>query len=89
MVPLPEERSTAKPRKTGITMMVDFSLPVGRLEDMLGLVGPYVDLIKIAVGTARLYRELGRATLDLARRMDGSPADALTALEALLTAPED
>ena len=57
MVSLPETRSTVKPRHTGITMMVDFNLPVGRLEDLFGLVGPHVDLIKIAVGTARLYRE--------------------------------
>ena len=57
MVPLTVNRTVEKPRLTGITMMVDFHLPVGRLEDMLGLIGPYVDLIKIAVGTARLYRE--------------------------------
>jgi len=57
MVPLPEERSTTKPRTTGLTMMVDFGLPVGKLEDLLVLVGPHVDLIKIAVGSARLYRE--------------------------------
>ncbi len=57
MVPLPPERSTEKPRETGLTMMVDFSMPIGRLEDLLGLIGPYVDLIKIAVGTARLYYE--------------------------------
>ena len=57
MVPLPEGRSTLKPRETGLTMMVDFGMPVGKLEDLLGLVGPHVDLIKIAVGSARLYRE--------------------------------
>ena len=57
MVPLPEARSTQKPRKTGITMMVDFGTPVGKLEDLLGLIGPHVDLIKIAVGSARLYRD--------------------------------
>lgn len=56
-VALPPERSTAKPRRTGLTMMVDFGQPVGKLEDLLGLIGPHVDLIKIAVGTARLYRE--------------------------------
>lgn len=57
MVPLPEERSTLKPRTTGLTMMVDFGVPVGKLEDLFVLVGPHVDLIKIAVGSARLYRE--------------------------------
>ena len=56
-IPLPAERSTTKPRTTGLTMMLDFGVPVGRLEDLLTLVGPYVDLIKIAVGTSRIYRE--------------------------------
>ncbi len=57
MVPLPSERSVDKPRKTGFTMVVDFGMPLGALEDLLGLVGPYVDLLKIAVGSARLYSE--------------------------------
>ncbi len=57
MVSLPAARSTQKPRKTGITMMVDFGAPVGKLEDLLSLVGPHVDLIKIAVGSARLYSD--------------------------------
>ena len=57
MVSLPESRSTQKPRKTGITMMVDFGVPVGKLEDLLDLIGPHVDLIKIAVGSARLYSD--------------------------------
>ena len=65
MVPLPEARSTKKPRKTGITMMVDFGTPLGKLEDLLGLIGPHVDLIKIAVGSARLA----------APRRYGPPAD--------------
>jgi predicted short-subunit dehydrogenase-like oxidoreductase (DUF2520 family) len=38
---------------------------------------------------ARLYRELGRTTLDLARRLDGFPQDALTALQATLAESED
>jgi phosphosulfolactate synthase len=56
-VELPAERSTTKPRTTGLTMMLDFGVPVGRLEDLLTLVAPHVDLIKIAVGTSRIYRE--------------------------------
>ena len=57
MVSLPEARSTEKPRKTGITMMVDFGAPIGKLEDLLSLIGPHEDLIKIAVGSARLYSD--------------------------------
>ena len=56
MVPLPPERST-KPRTTGITMMMDWGLAHRRAEDYMELQAPYVDLVKIVVGTARLYPE--------------------------------
>ncbi len=56
MVPLPADRSR-KPRRTGITMMMDWGLPPGRAEDNMALLAPYVDLVKIVVGTARLYPE--------------------------------
>ena len=57
MVDLPAERSTTKPRPKGFTMMVDFGLPLGNIEDRLKLIGPYVDFAKVAVGTSRLYPE--------------------------------
>ena len=56
MVPLPASRST-KPRKTGLTMMMDWGLPMNRAADCMDLLAPYVDLVKIVVGTARLYPE--------------------------------
>ena len=56
MIPLPKERSV-KPRRTGLTMMMDWGLPFGRAEDNMTLLAPYVDLVKIVVGTARLYPE--------------------------------
>ncbi|MBT5514682.1 MAG: hypothetical protein HOK25_11440 [Rhodospirillaceae bacterium] len=56
MVPLPAERSQ-KPRTTGLTMMMDWGLAHGRAEDYLELLEPYVDLVKVVVGTARLYPE--------------------------------
>ena len=74
MVDLPAERSTAKPRRKGFTMMVDFGLPLGNLEDRLELVAPYLDLGKVAVGTSRLYPEdLLRAKLDLYKRYEVRP----------------
>ena len=54
-IELPPERSTQKPRKTGLTMMADWGLPLRHQEDMLGLGGRYVDFAKIVTGTARLY----------------------------------
>ena len=56
-VPLPVERSTAKPRRKGLTMMMDWGLPLGQQEDWLDLLAPVVDLAKLVVGTARLYEE--------------------------------
>ena len=55
MVPLPAARSTAKPRHAGLTMMMDWGLPMQHLEDTLDLAAPYIDLGKIVAGTARLY----------------------------------
>lgn len=67
-VPLPQERSV-KPRKSGMTMMMDWGLGLERMSDHLGLVGPYVDLVKIVVGTARLYsRPYLLRKLDLYRK---------------------
>ncbi len=56
MVPLPEARST-KPRTIGLTMMMDWGLAYRRAEDYMEMLEPYVDLVKIVVGTARLYPE--------------------------------
>ena len=56
MVPLPEARST-KPRTVGLTMMMDWGLAYRRAEDYMEMLEPYVDLVKIVVGTARLYPE--------------------------------
>ena len=68
-VELPHERSVKKPRRSGLTMMVDFGLPHGQVADTLAMAADYIDLGKIAVGTARLY-DLGylRRKLALYRR---------------------
>lgn len=54
---LPSDRATGKPRTTGLTMMIDMGLPPGFVADSLRVVAPYVDLVKIFVGSARLYDE--------------------------------
>jgi len=56
-VPLPAQRSTSKPRRTGLTMMMDWGLPLGIQREWLELQAQFVDLAKIVVGTARLYEE--------------------------------
>ena len=57
MIPLPAERSSEKPRQRGLTMMMDWGLPLGIQREWLELQAQYVDLAKIVVGTARLYEE--------------------------------
>jgi phosphosulfolactate synthase len=56
MVPLPAARSS-KPRRSGLTMVVDQGLPLAQQADLLQLAGEYADLAKIKTGTARLYAE--------------------------------
>lgn len=56
-VPLPDARSARKPRRRGLTMMIDAGLPLGYQRDLLAVAGAYVDLAKIKTGSARLYAE--------------------------------
>ncbi len=53
---LTEHRSIRKPRRTGQTMVIDMGCGPQALRDQLRVIGPYVDLAKFAVGSARLYR---------------------------------
>ena len=46
-----------KPRRQGITMMVDWGLPPAFQVDALRTVAPYVDLAKIAVGIGALFEQ--------------------------------
>jgi phosphosulfolactate synthase len=73
-VDLPAARSQHKPRRKGLTMVVDFGLPVRYAEDVLDLAGRYIDLMKIAVGTSRLYEsDTLRRKLDLYRGRGARP----------------
>jgi len=54
-VPLDARRSAAKPRRTGLSMVIDDGLPMAVAESLLEMAAPYIDLMKIKTGTARLY----------------------------------
>jgi len=47
---LPER--TAKPRRTGVTHVLDRGLPVRSLESLLATAGAHIDLLKLGWGTA-------------------------------------
>jgi phosphosulfolactate synthase len=63
-IPIPERPS--KPRRKGLTMMIDWGLPLGLQDDSLEAFGAYVDEAKIAAGIPRimpleyLKRKMGR-----------------------------
>jgi phosphosulfolactate synthase len=54
-VPIDTRRSQTKPRRTGLSMVIDDGLPLPYAQSVLELAAPYIDLIKIKTGTARLY----------------------------------
>ena len=54
-VPIEPRRSLSKPRTTGLTMVIDDGLPLPYMRGVLDLSAPYIDLMKIKTGTARLY----------------------------------
>ncbi|MBA7629030.1 Phosphosulfolactate synthase [subsurface metagenome] len=54
---IPVEGRTIKPRKTGVTMVIDKGLGVRRLEDLIETSGDYIDVIKLTFGTSAFYEE--------------------------------
>ena len=57
LIPITSARSTEKPRATGRTMMIDWGWDIERLDGLLRLIGPYIDMVKLPIGTPRLYEE--------------------------------
>jgi phosphosulfolactate synthase len=55
-IPFPPERSQVKPRKRGLTMMIDQGLGAGFQRDLLEIGADYIDFAKFKSGTSRLYR---------------------------------
>ncbi|MGH9082984.1 MAG: phosphosulfolactate synthase [Acidimicrobiales bacterium] len=51
-------RRSTKPRRTGLTMVVDGGLPLGALRDLVASAGEYLDLVKFGWGTAVVSGEL-------------------------------
>lgn len=56
----------AKPRRIGVTMIIDKGLGLGATEDLFELGAPYIDYWKLPFGTAHFYREdILRRKIDL------------------------
>lgn len=54
-VEIDSRRSTTKPRRKGLSMVIDDGLPNAYARDVIATAGAYIDLMKIKTGTARLY----------------------------------
>lgn len=54
-VTIDQRRNVDKPRKQGLSMMIDDGLPLAYLGDALELAGSLIDLAKFKTGTSRLY----------------------------------
>jgi phosphosulfolactate synthase len=55
---LPER--SVKPRRTGMTMVVDGGVPFGTLRDVVASAGEYLDFVKFGWGTPLVSVELGQ-----------------------------
>ena len=59
-VPLDLPDRTAKPRRTGLTMMIDNGLPTGHFTDVVKSFAPLVDVVKFGWGTSLVTEGLVR-----------------------------
>ena len=53
----PEAARAVKPRRRGLTMVIDKGLGPGETRDLLVLCAPFIDYIKLGFGTSLLYGE--------------------------------
>jgi phosphosulfolactate synthase len=55
IIRMPVPGRTAKPRESGVTMVIDKGMGLGRLEDLIQVEGDYIDIIKLTFGTSAFY----------------------------------
>lgn len=55
VIEAPQTNRTSKPRKTGITMVIDKGLGLNQVDDLLATAGDYVDVVKLTFGTSAFY----------------------------------
>jgi phosphosulfolactate synthase len=56
---MPVQGRSSKPRKTGLTMVIDKGIGMNQIHDLVNTSGEYIDIIKLTFGTSAFYdREL-------------------------------
>jgi phosphosulfolactate synthase len=57
VIRMPVGGRTEKPRKDGVTMVIDKIMGIHRIEDLISSSGDYIDVIKLTFGTSAFYDE--------------------------------
>ncbi|MFP4082653.1 MAG: phosphosulfolactate synthase [Candidatus Aminicenantes bacterium] len=57
VITMPSPGRTIKPRKSGLTMVIDKGIGLQQLQDLIQVAGDYIDIIKLTFGTSALYDE--------------------------------
>lgn len=57
VIKMPVEGRSVKPRKAGLTMVIDKGIGLHHLEDLIQVAGEYIDIIKLTFGTSAFYDE--------------------------------
>lgn len=79
----PSARRSLKPRRAGLSMVIDKGLGLHAFEDLLVTAGAYVDIIKFGFGTSPLYSSaVLRKKIELARQYGVTVLPGGTLLEA-------
>ena len=57
VIEMPVKGRSTKPRKSGLTMVIDKGIGLNHLEDLIQVGGEYIDIIKLTFGTSAFYDE--------------------------------
>lgn len=57
IIQMPIKGRSEKPRKSGLTMVIDKGIGLHHLEDLIQTAGEYIDIIKLTFGTSAFYDE--------------------------------
>ena len=57
VITMPVKGRTNKPRKNGLTMVIDKNMGLLRLKDLISTASDYIDIVKLTFGTSAFYME--------------------------------
>lgn len=57
IITMPVQGRTAKPRQSGVTMVIDKGMGMHQMEDLIQSAGEFIDIVKLTFGTSAFYKE--------------------------------